>query len=317
MKVRAGLGCLGLLVVAVGGYVAAHHRDPEPPKWTEVDIPRPAHDDNGWAEIARHRIEPIPDEVRESVLAPLDEDEPDWEELSAAIEAIDRSIIASSADLREAVARQPRFFDGCPLHFDTTCSLVETLGLWNHYQIAILVDENPALAAEVWQRGADFTSTCRNVVGCILGAQLLERTLRVATWLVHRGVEGLDALRAIEELELPPEHFQRAIIGDYIEKHALFLGDDLPFLTDRAQTLRFFTRDFEAVHAYAARDGTARPTGEHYSDGMLAWVYNLEGKRLLDMLETREQMSDYVERWWEESDELDRARRDLLQRLPD
>jgi len=317
MKLRAGLGCLGLVVLVVGGYIAAHRREPAPPRWTEADVPRPAHDDNGWTEIARHRIDPIPDAVRENVLARFDDaGTTEQVELDAAIEALDPSVIASSASLREAIARQSRFFDGCPLHFDTTCSLVETLGLWDHYQIAILIERDAELAARVWGRAADFTSTCRTVVGCILGLQLLKRTLRVSAWLVEHRVEGIETLRVVGELDLPREHFQRAVIGDYIEKHALFLNDDLPALTDRAQTLRFLARDYEAVHAYAARDGTPRPPERRYSEGTLAWLYNLEGKELLDMLGTTTMISDYVERWSQEVDALGRARQDLLDQLP-
>lgn len=320
MKARAGLGCVGLLVLAIGGWVAAHRREPAPPRWTEVDVPRPAHDANGWAEIARHRIDPIPDDVRENVLRQLEEPELDDEAratLDAAIDRLDLAMIESSASLREAVARHPRFFDGCPLHYDTACSLVETLGLWDHYQVAILATRDAELAAQTWTRAADLTSTCRSVVGCILGLQLLKRTLRVAAWLVRHDVESIEALRVMGELDLPREHFQRAVIGDYIEKHALFLDDaSLPFLTDRAQTLRFLARDYEAVHAYAARDGTARPPDRRYADGMLAWLYNIEGKELLDMLGTTTMISDYVERWSEEVDALEHDRDDFLRILP-
>ncbi len=317
VKARAGIGCFALVVLTIGGYIGAHFRDPEPPRWSEVDVPLPANDGNGWSLIQRATIDLVPDDAREQVLRPLDEatdpDEP-WDGFEQRVAMLRPSMIESSAALREAIAQEPRFFDGCPLHFDITCSLVELLEVWNHYQVAVLLNNDVALVGEMWERGRDFTSTCRTIVGCILGIQLLKRTLRVARWLVHKRVDGIGTLE-LPALDLPREHFQRAIIGDYIEKYPLFLNDDVPFLTDRAQTLRFLARDYEEIYAYAARDGTARPPSRHYTSGALSWVYNREGKNLLEMLETIDTLAEYVERYWEEVDEVTRDREELLQSI--
>lgn len=319
MKRRVGLGCAGLVVLSVGAYLAAHRREPEPPRWTELDVAVPT-DDNGWSELARHGIAPVPDPLFQEVIRPMSQaipQSPEWYALHARLdEGIDASSIDSSAELRAAIAEHEHFFDGCPLHFDTTCSLMDTTKLWNHYQLEILITRDPAVASTIWRRAADFTRMCRTIVACILGVELLKRTLRVSRWLLYPLSDGLETLReTLRDFELPRDLFQRAIIGDYIEKHALLVSDEMPLLADRAQTLRFLTRDYESIHAFAARDGTPRPVERRYAEGTLWWVYNHEGKSMLAMLGTLTMLGDYVERYDEEVEELHRARLGLLEQM--